>query len=155
MGITIHVGYYDQESLTLDEAQRVIDYVAETASVVRTANGSQISAAQMLERFQFPRSMQYEFISTLSGGERRRLYLLRTLMMAPNFLLLDEPTNDLDIQTLSILEDYLETFDGVVVVVSHDRYFLDRTVEHIFAFEGAGGHQTVSGQFPAPTRPGN
>jgi len=149
VGATIHLGYYDQETLTLDESQRVIDYVEETARVVRTANGSPISAAQMLERFQFPRTMQYEYISTLSGGERRRLYLLRTLMMAPNFLLLDEPTNDLDIQTLSILEDYLETFDGVVIVVSHDRYFLDRTVEHIFAFEGNGVIKQYPGNFSA------
>lgn len=149
VGATIHLGYYDQETLTLDESQRVVDYVEETARVVRTANGSPISAAQMLERFQFPRTMQYEYISTLSGGERRRLYLLRTLMMAPNFLLLDEPTNDLDIQTLSILEDYLETFDGVVIVVSHDRYFLDRTVEYIFAFEGPGVIKQYPGNFSA------
>lgn len=148
-GATIHIGYYDQESLTLDESQRIIDYIAEVAEVIRTADGSRITAAQMLERFQFPRPMQQAYISTLSGGERRRLYLLRTLMMAPNFLLLDEPTNDLDIQTLSVLEDYLETFAGVLMVASHDRYFLDRTVEHIFAFEGNGRIEQYPGNYSA------
>ncbi len=137
-GATIHLGYYDQESTALDENQRVFDNITNVAEVIRTADGSRITAAQMLERFRFPRPMQRAYISTLSGGERRRLYLLRTLMMAPNVLLLDEPTNDLDIETLSILEDYLDDFDGVLIVVSHDRYFLDRTVEHIFAFEGEG-----------------
>ena len=149
VGTTIHLGYYDQESLTLDESQRVIDYISETAEVIRTTNGTTATAAQMLDRFQFPHAMHYEYISTLSGGERRRLYLLRTLMLAPNFLLLDEPTNDLDIQTLSILEDYLETFEGVVIVASHDRYFLDRTVEHIFAFEGEGEIRQYPGNYAA------
>ncbi len=137
-GATVHLGYYDQESTALDENQRVFDNITDVAEVIRTADGGRITAAQMLERFRFPRPMQQAYISTLSGGERRRLYLLRTLMMAPNVLLLDEPTNDLDIETLSILEDYLDEFDGVLLVVSHDRYFLDRTVEHIFAFEGNG-----------------
>ena len=148
-GATIHLGYYDQESLTLDESQRVVDYITEVAEVIRTANGERIPAAQMLERFQFPRSMQQAYISTLSGGERRRLYLLRTLMMAPNFLLLDEPTNDLDIQTLTTLADYLEAFAGVLIVASHDRYFLDRTVEHIFAFEGDGQIKQYPGNYTA------
>lgn len=148
-GATIHIGYYDQESLTLDESQRIIDYITEVAEVIRTADGSRITSAQMLERFQFPRPMQQAYISTLSGGERRRLYLLRTLMMAPNLLLLDEPTNDLDIQTLSILEDYLESFEGVLMVASHDRYFLDRTVEHIFAFEGNGRIEQYPGNYSA------
>ncbi len=138
IGATVHLGYYDQESTALDENQRVFDNIAEVASVIRTADGGRITAAQMLERFRFPRPMQQAYIRTLSGGERRRLYLLRTLMMAPNVLLLDEPTNDLDIETLSILEDYLDDFDGVLLVVSHDRYFLDRTVAHIFAFEDEG-----------------
>ncbi len=137
-GATVHLGYYDQESTALDENQRVFDNITDVAEVIRTADGGRITAAQMLERFRFPRPMQQAYIRTLSGGERRRLYLLRTLMMAPNVLLLDEPTNDLDIETLSILEDYLDDFDGVLMVVSHDRYFLDRTVEHIFAFEGDG-----------------
>lgn len=137
-GATVHLGYYDQESTALDENQRVFDNITDVAEIIRTADGGRITAAQMLERFRFPRPMQQAYIRTLSGGERRRLYLLRTLMMAPNVLLLDEPTNDLDIETLSILEDYLDDFDGVLLVVSHDRYFLDRTVEHIFAFEGEG-----------------
>lgn len=148
-GATIHLGYYDQEGAALDEDQRVIDNVTDVASVIQTANGDSITAAQMLERFQFSRKVQWSYIGTLSGGERRRLYLLRTLMMAPNVLLLDEPTNDLDIQTLSILEDYLDSFQGVVIAVSHDRYFLDRTVEHIFAFEGGGVIKQYPGNYTA------
>ncbi len=149
IGATIHLGYYDQESTALNENQRIIDNITDVAEVIRTADGSKLSAAQMLERFRFSRPMQLEYISTLSGGERRRLYLLRTLMMAPNVLLLDEPTNDLDIETLSILEDYLDDFDGVLIVVSHDRYFLDRTVEHIFAFEKDGIIKEYPGNYSA------
>ena len=136
VGATVHIAYYDQESAGLDESQRVIDYIREGAELVRTAEGSLVSAAQMLERFLFPPTAHYTPIARLSGGERRRLYLLRTLMAAPNVLLLDEPTNDLDIQTLAILEDYLDDFAGALIVVSHDRYFLDRTAEHLLAFEG-------------------
>jgi ABC transport system ATP-binding/permease protein len=138
VGETVHMSYYDQESAGLDESLRVIDYVKEGAELVRTAEGSLVTAAQMLERFLFPPTAHYSLIGTLSGGERRRLYLLRKLMDAPNVLLLDEPTNDLDIQTLGVLEDYLDTFAGSVVVVSHDRYFLDRVVERTLAFEGGG-----------------
>ena len=130
-------------------AKRIIDYITNIAEVIHTAKGDKITAAQMLTRFMFSHSMQYEYISTLSGGERRRLYLLQTLMMAPNFLILDEPTNDLDVQTLSILEDFLESFDGVLLTVSHDRYFLDRTVEHIFAFEGQGVIKQYPGNYSA------
>lgn len=147
VGETIHIGYYDQESLKLDETQRVLDYIAETAEVIRTAQGDTLTAAQMLERFQFSRKTQWNYIGSLSGGERRRLYLLRTLMLAPNVLILDEPTNDLDIKTLTILEDYLDSFDGVLLTVSHDRYFLDRTVEHIFVFEGAGKIEQYPGNY--------
>ena len=118
--------------------QRVIDYLKETAELVKTADGSVITASQMLERFLFPPNQQYAPIHKLSGGERRRLFLLRVLMEAPNVLILDEPTNDLDVQTLAVLEEYLEEFNGCVIVVSHDRYFLDRTVNIIFAFEGNG-----------------
>lgn len=149
VGQTIRIGYYDQESRALDETRRVIETITDVASVITTADGQQVTAAQMLERFQFSRKVQWGYISTLSGGERRRLYLLRTLMPAPNVLLLDEPTNDLDIQTLSILEDYLETYDGILAVVSHDRYFLDRTVEHIFAFEGEGHINQYPGNYSA------
>ncbi|HET9223822.1 MAG TPA: ABC-F family ATP-binding cassette domain-containing protein [Roseiflexaceae bacterium] len=136
IGATVHIAYYDQESVGLDETQRVIDYIREGAELVQTAQGALVSAAQMLERFLFPSAAHYTPIGRLSGGERRRLYLLRTLMAAPNVLLLDEPTNDLDIQTLAILEDYLDDFAGALIVVSHDRYFLDRTAEHLLAFEG-------------------
>ncbi|MFM6358537.1 MAG: ABC-F family ATP-binding cassette domain-containing protein [Planktothrix sp.] len=142
IGSTIHIGYFDQHSEDLLEAmnenQRVIDYLKEVAEYVKTADGTQITASQMLERFLFPPSQQYAPLSKLSGGEKRRLFLLRVLMSAPNVLILDEPTNDLDVQTLSVLEDYLEDFNGCVIVVSHDRYFLDRTVETIFAFEPGG-----------------
>lgn len=119
----------------MDDTMRVIEYVKEEAEIVRTADGSVITAGQMLERFLFPPAMQWTPIAKLSGGEKRRLYLLRVLMGAPNVLLLDEPTNDLDIGTLAILEDYLDEFPGVVFTVSHDRYFLDRTIDKLIAFE--------------------
>lgn len=136
VGQTVKIGYFSQESSEMDEGLRVIDYIKEAANVIATIDGGTISASQMLERFLFPPSVQWMPIAKLSGGERRRLYLLRILMGAPNVLLLDEPTNDLDIQTLTILEDYLDDFSGAVIVVSHDRYFLDRMAEKIFAFEG-------------------
>ena len=137
MGQTVKLGYFSQENEAVDESLKVIDYIKKFGEYVQTKDGS-ISASQMLERFLFPPSAQYTAISRLSGGEKRRLYLLRILMEAPNVLLLDEPTNDLDIRTLAILEDYLDGFGGIVVAVSHDRYFLDRTVRRIFAFEGQG-----------------
>jgi len=138
IGPTVKIGYYDQESRHLDDSKRVIEYIKEEAEQIKTKDGTLVSAAKMLERFLFAPSAQYNPIGNLSGGERRRLYLLRQLIGAPNVLLLDEPTNDLDIPTLRVLEDYLDTFPGCLVVVSHDRYFLDRTVEHIFAFEEGG-----------------
>lgn len=138
LGQTVKLGYFTQEHQDMDDSLRVIEYIKEEAEVVRTADGSSITAAQMLERFLFPPAMQWTPIAKLSGGEKRRLYLLRVLMSAPNVLLLDEPTNDLDIQTLSVLEQYLDEFPGVVIVVSHDRFFLDRTVDKIMAFEGDG-----------------
>jgi len=151
IGSTIHIGYFDQhsEDLTqaLNEEQRVIDYLKEVAEYVKTADGTQITASQMLERFLFPPSQQYSPIHKLSGGEKRRLFLLRVLMSAPNVLILDEPTNDLDVQTLSVLEEYLEEFNGCVIVVSHDRYFLDRTVEMIFAFESEGNLRQYPGNY--------
>ena len=145
VGQTIRIGYYSQEIETSKEAgiaymdpkMRVIDYIRETAEFVRTEEGL-ISASAMLERFLFPPQAQYSLIGKLSGGERRRLNLLRVLMESPNVLILDEPTNDLDISTLTILEDYLDHYQGIVIVVSHDRYFLDRTVNRIFAFEAGG-----------------
>ena len=137
VGQTVKMGYFSQENEAMDGSVKVIDYIRGAAEYVKTKDGS-ISASQMLERFLFPSSMQYTVIDKLSGGEKRRLYLLRILMEAPNILLLDEPTNDLDIQTLTILEDYLDSFQGIVITVSHDRYFLDRVVRRIFAFEGEG-----------------
>jgi ATP-binding cassette subfamily F protein uup len=138
VGQTVVIGYYDQEARELNEHQRVIDYIREAAEEISLADGSRVNAGQMLEQFLFPPSVQWDMIGRLSGGERRRLYLLRTLMASPNVLLLDEPTNDLDIPTLVRLEDFLDSFPGCLIVVSHDRFFLDRTVDHIFRFEGNG-----------------
>jgi ATP-binding cassette subfamily F protein uup len=149
VGQTVRFGYYDQENRALDEGARVIDYVREVAERIETADGSVVTASQMLEKFLFTGAMQYASVSKLSGGERRRLYLLRVLMGAPNVLLLDEPTNDLDIQTLVTLEDYLDNFGGAVVVVSHDRYFLDRTVEHVLRFDGEGRVREYPGNYSA------
>ncbi|HEX8774059.1 MAG TPA: ABC-F family ATP-binding cassette domain-containing protein [Pyrinomonadaceae bacterium] len=149
VGQTVRFGYYDQENRALNEAERVIDYIREVAERIETADGTFITAGQMLEKFLFTGAMQYAPIAKLSGGERRRLYLLRVLMGAPNVLLLDEPTNDLDIQTMVTLEDYLDGFGGCLIVVSHDRYFLDRTVEHIFRFEGEGRLREYPGNYSA------
>jgi ABC transport system ATP-binding/permease protein len=137
IGSTIEFGYFDQHSddLSLNPDQRVIEYLKDIAELITTSDGSVITASQMLERFLFSPNQQYAPIQMLSGGEKRRLFLLKVLMAAPNVLILDEPTNDLDVQTLAVLEDYLEDFNGAVIVVSHDRYFLDRTVDTIFAFQ--------------------
>ncbi len=137
IGQTIRIGYFGQENEALDEGKRVIDYIKDTAEFIRTAEGL-VSASVMCERFLFTPEMQYAPIEKLSGGEKRRLYLLRVLMEQPNVIILDEPTNDLDIQTLRILEDYLDGFAGIIITVSHDRYFLDRVVTRIFAFEPDG-----------------
>jgi len=151
IGGTIHIGYFDQHSQQLIDAanqnQRVIQYIKDVGEYVKTKDGSLISASQMLERFLFPPAQQYTPLHKLSGGEKRRLFLLQVLMGAPNVLMLDEPTNDLDVQTLSVLEDYLEEFNGCVVVVSHDRYFLDRTVEKIFALEDQGNIRQYPGNY--------
>ncbi|PNV61828.1 ABC transporter ATP-binding protein [Clostridium sp. chh4-2] len=146
IGQTVKMGYFSQENEAMDESMKVIDYIKDAGEYVKTKDGS-ISASQMLERFLFPSSVQYTVISKLSGGEKRRLYLLRILMEAPNVLLLDEPTNDLDIRTLTILEDYLDSFAGIVITVSHDRYFQDRVVQRIFAFEGDGRVVQYEGGF--------
>lgn len=137
IGPTVKIGYFSQENEYLDPKQRVIDYIRDTAEYVKTEDGS-LSASMMLERFLFDGTLQYSLIEKLSGGEKRRLYLLKVLMEAPNILILDEPTNDLDIQTLAILEDYLERFPGILITVSHDRYFLDKVADRLFAFEGGG-----------------
>ena len=136
-GETVKIGYFSQEGRELDLNQRPYDYIHEIAATVKTAEGT-FSASQMLERFLFDGDLQYSTIGALSGGERRRLYLLGVLMSAPNVLLLDEPTNDLDIETLTILEDYLASFDGIVIAVSHDRYFLDKIATQIFEVSDSG-----------------
>ena len=146
IGQTVKIGYFSQESESLDDNMRVIDYIKEAGEYVQTTEGT-ITAAQMLERFLFDGAMQWSLIGKLSGGEKRRLYLLRILMTAPNVLILDEPTNDLDIRTLTILEDYLDGFDGIVITVSHDRYFLDRVVRRMFAFEENGKIRQYEGGF--------
>lgn len=157
VGQTIKIGYYTQEIEQEDKAgnayiaymnpeEKVIDYIKNTAEYVRTTEGL-VSASAMLERFLFPASQQYSPIGKLSGGEKRRLNLLRVLMEAPNVLILDEPTNDLDTRTLTILEDYLDSYDGIVITVSHDRYFLDRVVGRIFAFEGDGKIRQYEGGY--------
>ncbi|GAC1400726.1 MAG: ABC-F family ATP-binding cassette domain-containing protein [Pyrinomonadaceae bacterium] len=149
IGQTVVIGYCDQESRALNDEQRVIDYIREAAEYVQTVDGTLITAGQMLEKFLFPPVMQYAVIGKLSGGERRRLYMLRVLMSAPNVLLLDEPTNDLDIPTLMALEEYLDDFAGSLIVVSHDRYFLDRTINHVFRFEGDGQVREYPGDYSA------
>ena len=133
VGETVKIGYYSQECESMDPSMRPIDYIRETAEIVHTPDGN-VTAAQMLERFLFNGELQWSRIEKLSGGERKRLYLLKILMTAPNILLLDEPTNDLDIITLTILEDYLQNFDGAVLAVSHDRYFLDKLASELFVF---------------------
>ncbi|MBV7274144.1 ABC-F family ATP-binding cassette domain-containing protein [Clostridium sp. PL3] len=138
IGETVKIGYFSQEGREMDESLRVIEYVREGGEFIKDSEGELISASKMLENFLFDSNMQWTPISKLSGGERRRLQLLRMLMEAPNVLVLDEPTNDLDIQTLTILENYLDSFEGTVIAVSHDRYFLDRTSEKLLVFEGNG-----------------
>jgi ABC transport system ATP-binding/permease protein len=147
MGQTVKVAYYTQENEDLDENKRMIEYLKETAQVVDTSDGKTISAAQMLERFLFPPYTHGTPIRKLSGGEKRRLYLLKILMTEPNVLLLDEPTNDLDTQTLTVLEEYLEEFPGVVITVSHDRYFLDKVVEQLLVLRGDGEIDSYYGNY--------
>ncbi len=145
-GETVKIGIFAQENQNMDDSMRVIDYVKEAGEYINTATGK-LSASQLLERFLFNGEIQYSPISKLSGGEKRRLYLLRVLMASPNILFLDEPTNDLDIETLTILEDYLDNFKGAVICVSHDRYFLDRCCKRIFAFEDNGKIKQYEGDY--------
>ncbi|MFB9757600.1 ABC-F family ATP-binding cassette domain-containing protein [Ectobacillus funiculus] len=147
IGQTVKIAYYTQENEDMNLNQRMIEYVKEVAEVIHTTDGKLISASQMLERFLFPTQMHGTPLSKLSGGERRRLYLLRILMGEPNVLLLDEPTNDLDTQTLTVLEDYLDEFPGVVIAVSHDRYFLDKVVQELFVFTGNGHVRVFLGSY--------
>jgi ABC transport system ATP-binding/permease protein len=147
IGQTVKVAYYTQENDDMDENKRMIEYLNETAQMVNTSDGKYITAAQMLERFLFPTNSHGTPIRKLSGGEKRRLYLLKKLMEEPNVLLLDEPTNDLDTQTLTVLEDYLDEFPGVVITVSHDRYFLDKVVDNLLVFEGEGKITSFFGSY--------
>ncbi len=137
-GETVIFGYYSQGGIKVSEDKRVIEVVRDIADYIPLANGTQLSASQLLTRFNFPPDMQYNYVKKLSGGEKRRLYLLTVLQKNPNFLILDEPTNDLDIPTLQVLEEFLEDFGGCVIIVSHDRYFVDKLVDHVFVFEGDG-----------------
>lgn len=138
IGQTTKFGYYTQDETIFDPKKKVLDIVKEVAEYIHLDDGSQVSASQLLNQFLFPPKMQHNFVGKLSGGEKRRLQLLRVLMANPNFLILDEPTNDLDITTLNVLEDYLQNFTGCLMIVSHDRYFMDRLVEHLFVFDGNG-----------------
>ena len=146
-GETVTFGHYKQEGIRMSEDKRVIDVVRDIADYIPLEKGKELSAAQMLERFLFSRAQQQVYVSQLSGGERRRLYLLTVLMKNPNFLILDEPTNDLDVLTLQVLEDFLEDYPGVLVVVTHDRYFMDRLVDHLFVFEGGGKIRDFNGTY--------
>ena len=147
IGETIVFGYYSQDLIEVDPQMKVIDVVREVAEYIPLEKGKQLSAAQLLERFLFPRDMHYHFVHKLSGGERRRLKLLRVLMLNPNFLILDEPTNDLDIFVMSVLEEYLRLFQGSLIVVSHDRYFMDKMVDHLFVFQGEGSIKDITGNY--------
>ena len=147
VGDTIKIGYYSQAGLDFDESQRVIEVVREIAEYVKMADGSELSISNFLTLFLFPPAMQYSYVSKLSGGEKRRLQLLKILVQNPNFLILDEPTNDLDIATLNVLEDFLLNFAGCLLVVSHDRYFMDKLVDHLFVFEGEGYIRDYPGNY--------
>ena len=146
-GETIVFGYYSQAGMKLKEGKRVIEVIKDIAEVIPLLKGKKLTASQLLERFLFPKAMHYSVVSKLSGGEKRRLYLLTILMKNPNFLILDEPTNDLDIQTLNVLEDFLNDFPGCLLVVTHDRYFMDKVVDHLMVFEGEGKIKGFNGTF--------
>lgn len=147
VGDTIRFGYYSQDGLKFDETKKVIDVVRDIADVVQMSDGSRLTASQFLQNFLFTPEKQHSYVYKLSGGERRRLYLCTILMKAPNFLILDEPTNDLDIVTLNVLEEYLQDFGGCVIVVSHDRYFMDKVVDHLLVFKGDGELQDYPGNY--------
>lgn len=147
VGTTVRFGYYAQTGLQFDEGKKVIDIVRDIAEVVDLGNGQKMTASQFLQMFLFSPNQQYDYVGKLSGGERQRLHLCSVLMRSPNFLILDEPTNDLDIPTLNVLEEYLKNFQGCLIVVSHDRYFMDRVVDHIFVFHGNGKIQDFPGNY--------
>ncbi len=147
IGETVRFGYYSQQGLEFDPGARVIDIITAISEHITLSDGKQISASQLLTRFLFSPQSQYDYVSKLSGGERRRLYLCTILMANPNFLVLDEPTNDLDIQTLNVLEEYLTAFSGCLIVVSHDRYFMDKVADHLLVFEGGGKVKDFPGNY--------
>jgi len=147
IGETVRFGYYSQEGLQFNEQMKVIDVVQEIAEVIEFANGKRLTASQFLQHFLFSPETQHSYVYKLSGGERRRLYLCTVLMRNPNFLVLDEPTNDLDIVTLQVLEEYLQNFKGCVMVVSHDRYFIDKVVDHLLVFNGQGDIRDFPGNY--------
>jgi ATP-binding cassette subfamily F protein uup len=147
VGGTVKFGYYTQDGMTLDEDKRVIDVVREIAEYIPMNKGQKLTASQLLERFLFPAPQQQVYVSKLSGGERRRLFLLTIIMQNPNFLILDEPTNDLDIVSMNVLEEFLIDFPGCVLVVSHDRYFMDKIIDHLFVFEGEGKIKDYNGNY--------
>lgn len=149
VGETIVFGYYSQQGMQLKDEKRVIEVIKEIGEFIPIAGGKKLYPSQLLERFMFPSHMHFQYVGSLSGGEKRRLYLLTILMKNPNFMILDEPTNDLDVFTLGVLEDYLESFEGCVLVVSHDRFFMDKLVDHIFVFEGNGEITDILGNYTA------
>ena len=147
VGDTVEIGYYTQKGMKMDEGKRVIEIVRDIAEYIPLVGGRKMTAAQLLERFLFSKDAQWKHVSVLSGGEKKRLYLLTILMKNPNFLILDEPTNDLDLITLKVLEDFLDEFEGCMITVSHDRYFMDRLVDHLFIFEGDGQVRDFPGNY--------
>ena len=147
VGETVRFGYYSQDGLQFDDQMKVIDVVTDIAEVIELGNGKQLTASQFLQHFLFTPESQHSYVYKLSGGERRRLYLCTVLMRNPNFLVLDEPTNDLDIVTLQVLEEYLRNFKGCVIVVSHDRYFMDKVVDHLLVFKGQGDIRDFPGNY--------
>ena len=147
VGDTVRFGYFSQEGLKFDDQQKVIDVVSDIAEYVDLGGGKHLSASQLLQHFLFTPEQQYNYVYKLSGGERRKLYLCTVLMRNPNFLVLDEPTNDLDIQTLQVLEEYLQDFPGCVIIVSHDRYFMDKVVDHLLVFNGEGNIKDFPGNY--------
>ena len=147
IGETVRFGYYSQDGLQFDEQMKVIDVVQDIAEVIELGNGKRLTASQFLQHFLFTPETQHSYVYKLSGGERRRLYLCTVLMRNPNFLVLDEPTNDLDIITLNVLEEYLQNFKGCVIVVSHDRYFMDKVVDHLMVFNGQGDIRDFPGNY--------
>ncbi len=147
IGETVRFGYYSQEGLQFDEQMKVIDVITDIAEVIELGNGKKLTASQFLQHFLFTPETQHNYVYKLSGGERRRLYLCTVLMRNPNFLILDEPTNDLDIVTLQVLEEYLQSFKGCVIVVSHDRYFMDKVVDHLLVFRGQGDIRDFPGNY--------